>query len=103
MIWWFALGALLYCTQVFLSYGPLKGSPWFLTVLALSGSLTALTWGLIAKANAGLELYRYAMWWDVMIVLVYLLLPLLFFNVQLSGFGWIGISLMILGVYLVHI
>lgn len=101
----FTLGALMYSLIAYISYSPvIKSSPWFYP-LGLTGALIAnLLWLWISKTESvASNLAIKGIFWDVMLTLVYLAIPLLLFGVRLSNVQIFGILLILTGLIMVKL
>lgn len=102
MILPFIIGFMAYAALAHLSYSSLKttGLPYYLTGLGIA-ILANACWLWIARSepNAS-KLMLTALYWDVMLTLTYLLVPILFFSVKLSVPQMFGAFLIFLGIVL---
>lgn len=99
----FALGALGYMAQTWISYTPwIKESLWFYPLGLLTTLISTACWLTIVKISQTHHIYNHAVIWDVMVVATYLLLPLMFFGVVLKGGQIAGLILMLIGAFLIN-
>lgn len=100
MIW--ILGALFYILSVYVSYNDtLKSMNIYFYIAALIGVLTNISWFYIAKHAANpSDILVKGFYWDAMIVACYVIVPLLFFEIKLTGFQIAGLTTILLGVIL---
>lgn len=105
MILPYALGFIIYCLAVTLSYSDkVKASHWYYPVgLALAIGCNFL-WLYVAKHTPDKhDIYISGLVWDSLIVGCYALIPVLFFGVRFSGATAIGVLLVIVGLFLTKI
>ena len=101
----FLFGFIAYVTQALIVYSSnLREVPTIYYSLALiTGITTLLSWMSIARATEANLLLRYALAWDVMIVLVYLAVPLVLGKAHLSRINLIGLCLLLVGLILTKV
>lgn len=101
----FILGFLFYCLATILSYNQkAKEAYWFFPVGIILGILINFLWLGIAKETTNNDiLIKYALYWDIMAVLIYSSLPIVFLNVSVSITTLIGLFLSIVGVIFIKI
>ncbi len=98
----FLIGALMYGTMAFASYNEsFKVSAWYFPVGILSAVVANVLWFLIAKVepNAS-QLMIKGLIWDAMLMLVYLIVPLVFFEARFTPIQMVGVGLTIGGLFL---
>lgn len=100
MFW--LVGILTYCASAALTYSePAKSKWWYVPLGMLFGLITNFAWMNIAKRNLDREsLYFQALVWDILIVLIFALLPILFMGVRLNQYQLFGAFLVTLGLVL---
>lgn len=105
MILSFLIGMAIYCTSAYISFNAdLKKTNWFFVVgLALS-ILANLIWMNIAKNTVDVSrLTLMGLYWDSMIVVAYLFIPMVLFGIQLTATQWVGLGLMIIGIFITKV
>lgn len=95
----FILGMVLYSAIASLSYyGNFKQSQWYVPLGMFLGLTTSLIWFNISKAEPDPSiLIIKGLWWDAMLTLIFIIIPLLFFGARLSMYQWVGFGLVLLG------
>lgn len=96
----FAMGALAYSATAWISYyEPVKLSPYYFPI-GLALSLAAnFGWLMIAKIVPNRdEILIYGAFWDIMIMMAFLAVPLLWFEVRLETKESIGLAFIIVGI-----
>ena len=97
---YFLLSFVAYCVVAALPYTSFKDSKWYY-ILAISGLFTQGLWLAIAKLSKdNHDLLFRGIYFDLMITAIYLAIPLLLFDVQLTkgnerGLGLIGSVLIV--------
>jgi len=98
----FGLAFLLYALTVAISfYKPFHHSPWYLPVGWVLAIGTMSCWQLVAKWGPD-RIYQNAAIWDVMVMGLFLFIPILFFDTQLTWRTGLGITLLLTGCVLLH-
>ena len=68
------------------------------------GCLLSVIWFWVAKHIHNKDkMYIFNLTWDSMMLLIYYLLPLIFFGSKLDRWGWIGLGLITLGAVILRI
>ena len=101
----FFLGAIIYCCIAFISYSAqFKHSSYFYTSGIFLAIMANSIWLWICKTNTDHnKLILIGVSWDVMLTSAYLLVPILFYNVKLTGLQISGIIVTIVGLVLTHL
>jgi len=100
----FILGFVGLLGQAYVSYEPSIQDKWYYYPLGVGlNSLGALLWFYIAKITSGKATFLAAMVWDGMAAAAFLLLPLLLFNIKLTGLNTLGLLFGILGIVLMKL
>jgi uncharacterized membrane protein len=72
---------------------PIKDSPWVFLIGGIIGAIDSILWFILIRQYQSKEAtYILSTIWDIMITLIFLLIPL-FFHIQLGKTAWIGIIL----------
>lgn len=105
MILYFLLGGLCYVAGATLSYLPtLKVSVLYMPIAIFIGALAHYLWFTIAKSsNDQNQIYVYAIIWDSMFMVIYSVLPVMAFDVRLTGVQVCGVVLVLIGMILTKI
>lgn len=98
----FILGMLFYSAIASMSYfNGIKQAWWYIPVGMGLGLVTSLIWLNISRSEPDPSvLIVKGLWWDAMLTLIYIIIPLLFFEAKLSMYQWIGFGLVLLGLAL---
>lgn len=96
----FILGFILYSFGAYLSNSPImKLSAYYMPLAILTGVFCNFLWFSMAKAiKDNSEVLMLGFYWDVMIVSSFVLVPILFFQVNLSLYKIIGLALIFSGI-----
>ena len=102
MIWLFLLGFVCFISGCCLSYMPaLKESVWYWPLWILVAGMGTLGWGLVSKSVPDAsKLLIVGLYWDTLMQLTYLLMPLLIFGARLTMTQSAGAVLIFLGLVL---
>lgn len=94
----YILGFLIYVAAVTMMYvGSIKSQPWYIPLNMTIGLIASFLWAWVVKHSPDKgDLYVKALVWDVMLIGVYSILPLLF-GVKLTGNIAIGATLIVAG------
>ena len=96
---YFIISFLIYCAICALPYTSFKHSKCYY-LLAVSGIITQGLWLTIAKlSKSNNDLLIRGIYFDAMITTVYIVIPIMFFNVSLTKMNICGIALIILGLF----
>lgn len=92
-------GCLSYCAAVAVSYTPaLKNSRYYTPIGLAVGMLANLFWLSIARStNDSNQILLLGFYWDAMLTLTYLLVPIMFYDARLTLTSGAGIALMVAG------
>ena len=104
------LSSLIFATLVCAVYTFLIYANWFknlsffyLAVVVL-GIGMSIPWGIIVRYTSTKEsLFLYSISWDVMVTIVSLVIPIYFYGVKFSFNNWIGIGLILAGIFTLKI
>lgn len=101
----FAFGFMLYVLMACCSYNEtIKSSQWFFPLGIACAVFSNYLWLSIAKADPNSSsLMIKGLIWDVMLMLVYLIIPLLFFNAKFTTIQAVGVGLTLIGLVLTKI
>jgi hypothetical protein len=93
------IGSLIYIMGICLSYSHFKDTKWYFPVGIGLGMITNYLWFSIAKdlKTDKDQLLLYGIYWDSMIISLYVLMPVLIFGARASGWALLGLVLMGLG------
>lgn len=99
------VGAIIYCVYAWLTFNPsLKQSGYLVPAgitLAMAGNLL---WIFLAKSTADpARLTIYAMAWDTMVTVSFVLVPVVLFGIRFSITSCLGLILAVLGIFLMKI
>lgn len=104
---WFWLGitGIMYVIGAYLTYKEeWRNEPWYIPVGVLFGSSLVLIWYLVVRYIGDRDrIYFYSLCWDVVMVGVYYILPVVLFGVKLDRYGIAGLCLMIAGLFLLKV
>lgn len=102
MLKYFALGFLIYCLSSYISfYQPIKDSKYFLPVGMGLAIIANLAWLFLTRSMTDTtKILLIGMYWDLMLTLIYLLIPFIFFHVNLSTTQYCGIITIVFGIIL---
>ncbi len=104
MLFPYLVGALLYFAAASLTYSSLRNSSYFLYIGIIFGALTNGLWFYIASKSEDKEaLVKLALYWDVMIVAIYAIVPFIFFQIRLPPYAALGAVLMGAGIVLLKL
>lgn len=105
MILYFLLGGLAIAAGVIASYAPaIKASMAYYPLGIGLAMINNYIWLKIAKStNDSSKLLMLGVYWDSMIVLSYVLLPVIFFGARAHGTSLLGIVLIVVGMMLTKI
>lgn len=95
----FALGVIIYVIYALVVFNPtFKTSSWYVWLGLLIALLGNLVWMLIAKSSDNSnQMMFYALLWDSMVVMSFVLVPVFAYGVKLSLVTIIGIATTTLG------
>jgi len=95
----FFIGALAYSTTAWMSYyDPIKASSLYFPLGILMSLVANIGWLTIAKIVPNRDdILIYGAFWDSMIMIAFLAVPLLWFEVRLETRESVGLSLIVLG------
>lgn len=107
MMQWILLfvAMIFYIISCYLSYQEwFRQSVHYYWVSLLLGMVISLIWyGMVRHLNDKDAIYLYAIVWDISLVMVYFILPLLLFDIKLTRFGLTGVGLIFLGMILLKV
>lgn len=98
----FLIGFVAYFVIATVSYSEtIKSSPWFYPIGLFGALIANLTWLWISSLDKNASsLMIKGLWWDSMLVFVYLIVPIIFFGARFSLYQGIGVGLIVLGIAL---
>lgn len=101
----FIIGFFIYCLGAFLSNSNyLKATPYYYYLAIGAGAVANYIWFSIAKSiNQSGQIIILGLFWDLMIVAAFILVPVLFFDINLRLTQIIGCGIMILGFILTKV
>lgn len=101
----FFFGFILYTAMAFATYSEsFKVSKHYFSVAIILAILSNLIWFHIAKHEPSSSILMLkGLYWDVMLMLSYLIVPLLFFSAKFSALQGIGIVLVLIGLVLTKV
>lgn len=74
---------------------------WFIPIGLLIGMISNGLWFLAAKTIGNRShLYVFSMFWDCLMIAIYFLLPVFFFGIKLDKMGVFGLTLIIIGTFI---
>jgi drug/metabolite transporter (DMT)-like permease len=105
MIYQFLLGALAHFTAAYVSYSDYwKTSKYYYLVGLVATFASSAIWMTIAKQdNNSSTLVIKALYWDCMLMLIYLAVPFVLFNATITMYQAIGITLVTIGLILTKV
>lgn len=103
-VYLFAIGFLVYVSNATLSYSKgLKASPYYYTIGIILAVIANLTWLYISKLETEPnKLLLKGLYWDIMLTVAYLIVPILFYHARLSAQQTVGAILVLVGITLLH-
>lgn len=92
----------MYTAMAFASYsGTFKASSWYFPLGIASAIIANVLWFMIAKAEPNSSpLMIKGLIWDAMLMLVYLIVPILFFEARFTPIQMVGLGLTVVGLFL---
>lgn len=92
----------MYAAMAFASYSQsFKVSSWYFPVGIASAVVANVLWFLIAKADPNSSsLMIKGLIWDAMLMMMYLLVPILFFEARFTNMQMAGLALTVVGLFL---
>lgn len=104
MIPLYLLGLLIYIISVYITYSDkIKQSPYYFYIGISLSMVCSFLWMYIAKHSSGKQLYLNGIYWDSMIVGCYSLIPVLAFGVRMSSLNFLGVFLVLVGIFLTKV
>lgn len=96
------IGFVFYCLSVMLSYSAsMKTTKWYFPLGLLAAIAVNFIWLFLAKHSLDhKQIYLRGLIWDSMIVGCYVIIPILFYQVRLTGYTAIGAGLILTGIAL---
>lgn len=80
-----------------------KEKEWFIPTLCVLSFITHVLWAFVAKRITDPNiLYYYGFIWDALVMLPFVLVPILFFNINLSFLKILGIILVLSGLWFIR-
>lgn len=87
------------------SYHPIfkASSYYYWTSLAIA-TVTSFSWAYVARhTENSSKLVVYGLYWDVIMTVTYLVVPVVIFHARMSIIQWIGVSLIMAGIILTKV
>jgi drug/metabolite transporter (DMT)-like permease len=99
------IATLVYGLYTYVSFSPeLKGSNLIVYLGLLCAVLANVVWVFLAKDTTdNNKLIRYALYWDSLIIIITLLVPVILFGIRFSVLQLVGLIATILGLALIKI
>jgi multidrug transporter EmrE-like cation transporter len=96
---------LICCLYTFLNYAIwFKNWNLFYVAVVILGAGMSIPWAFIVKYTLTKEsLFLYSISWDVMVTVISLVIPILLYGVKFSFANWIGIGLIVAGIFTLKI
>lgn len=97
---YFVIGFIAYCLSAFISHlKEFHSSVWYYVTGITIAVVANILWLTIAKNSPNSTFTTYAaLYWDIMISVCFLIVPLLLFDVKLSNYGILGVILILVGI-----
>lgn len=97
-----SINVIFYSLYCYLSYRPdFKDKAWFTPTCLIIALIVHMAWlTLIKTISDGRTILLYSLIWDVLIVVVFLIIPIIFFKVNLNLTTGIGVGLIFIGLLL---
>lgn len=100
----FIIAFFVYSGLAYTSYSSeLKSSPYYYVIGIAAAIIANLLWLNLARNVPADKLVLLGLFWDIMLTVAYLLVPILFFETKLSALQWTGIGVIILGIVMVKL
>lgn len=100
----FLLGFLINFVGCFFYYvKDFKLSNYYLPAVLTIAVLSTATWAHLVRTSDNKSVLIYGFYWDLMITLIYLLVPIVFFSVKLTFNQSLGIGFTLLGLILMKV
>lgn len=98
----FILAVIFFCFSAFICYNnEVRNSKYFIFLGLILGNLTSFLWFYLAKMLQEKEkIYFASVIWDVLLFLVFILIPIFFFEVKLNKYCILGLTMIVLGLLL---
>ncbi len=99
------LVGLVYTIGAYLSYGDeFRQKWWFIPVCTVLGTISGTMWFIMVKLiDDKQRIYVYSLMWDMVMMSIYYLFPLLFLGVKLDKWSIFGLCLMICGLTIIKV
>ena len=99
------IASLVCAIYTFLIYAEwFKNLSFFYIAITVLGIGMTIPWGIIVKYVPTKEsLFLFSISWDVMVTLVSIIIPICFYGVKFSFTNWIGIGLILAGVFTIKL
>jgi multidrug transporter EmrE-like cation transporter len=95
----FVFGAMVYVVAVSICYVPaVKDGPFFFPIGLICGLLANYLWLSIARQSDQSSTLLHSLYWDAMLTAMYAVIPILFFNVRVTGNQLVGLLLILAGI-----
>lgn len=100
---WLVIAGIIYSICAYMCYHEsFRNSQWYMPAGLILGFMAVIIWfSTVRLIGDKHRIYFYSLMWDAVLVGVYYVIPILFFNVRLDKWGIIGLALMTLGLVLV--
>lgn len=101
----FIFGLLMYISIASISYSEyMKSSKWYYPIGVFFSILANITWLSISKHEVdSSKLLLKGLYWDAMLTLVYLFVPIMFYQAKITFIQSIGVTFVFLGLLLTKI
>ena len=96
---YFLLGFIAYCIGAYISNSAeIKLSQYYQLYGIIIGVIANFFWFTIAKTTTDSgKVLTYGLYWDMLLVVAFVSIPFIFFNIELSTTKWIGLTFMLFG------
>lgn len=104
MIWLFLMGFMSFVAGSVISYLPAaKASPYYMLMWILPVAMGTIGWALVTKGEPNSsKLLVLGMYWDTLMQVTYLLIPVVIFSARLTLFQTAGIGLIFAGLFMIR-
>jgi hypothetical protein len=75
---------------------------WYIPLAITIGLFNNILWIFSTKYfTEEKKLYTFSLIWDIIFISIYYFLPLMFFNIKMDKYGWLGVILMTIGALII--
>jgi len=101
----FMLAVCIYFCSSYISYSDAwRKSGWFIPVGVVIGLIASTCWFILVKyVNNNQRIYVYSLFWDAIICWSFYVVPLIFFNIKIDRWGFLGLAMMVAGLTIIKI